>query len=81
MWRQTGRELQALADAFARSPGRALVRQQAEQVDVRSLDMEKFWALLRGLFEVSLFNTTVKISIFWCEINFYVNSHFFHFSN
>ena len=68
MWRQTGRELQALADAFARSPGRALVRQQAEQVDVRSLDMEKFWALLRGLFEVSLFNipttTTVKISKF-----------------
>ena len=60
MWRQTGRELQALADAFARSPGRALVRQQAEQVDVRSLDMEKFWALLRGLFEVSLVhNTTV----------------------
>ena len=54
VWRQTGRELQALADAFARSPGRALVRQQAEQVDVRSLDMEKFWALLRGLFEVSL---------------------------
>ena len=53
MWRQTGRELQVLADAFGRSPGRLLVRQRAEQVDVRTLDMDKFWSLLKALFEVN----------------------------
>ena len=53
VWRQTGRELQVLADAFGRSPGRLLVRQRAEQVDVRTLDMEKFWSLLKALFEVN----------------------------
>ena len=53
MWRQTGSELRALADAFQASPGRVRVRQRAEQVDVTNLDMEKFCALLKGLFEVS----------------------------
>ena len=60
MWRQTGFELRALADAFAASPGRVRVRQRAEQVDVSNLDREKFWALLKGLFEVkelNFFNT------------------------
>ena len=54
VWRQTGRELQVLADAFGRSPGRLLVRQRAEQVDVRTLDMDKFWSLLKALFEVNI---------------------------
>jgi len=53
VWRQTGSELRALADAFQASPGRVRVRQRAEQVDVSNLDMEKFWALLKGLFEVT----------------------------
>ena len=53
MWRQTGRELRTMADAFARSQERALVLEQAEQVDVTSLDREKFWELLKGLFEVN----------------------------
>ena len=52
VWRETGRELQALADAFARSPGRILVRQRAEQVDVSTLDRKKFWSLLKELFAV-----------------------------
>ena len=55
VWRETGRELQALADAFARSPGRNLVRQRAEQVDVSTLDKEKFWSLLTALFEVPMY--------------------------
>ena len=42
-----------MADAFARSQERALVLEQAEQVDVTSLDREKFWELLKGLFEVN----------------------------
>ena len=53
VWRQTGRELQALAEDFARSRGRALVLQQAQQVNVTSLDREKFCGLLEGLFEVN----------------------------
>lgn len=53
VWRQTGRELQALAEDFARSRGRALVLQQAQQVNVTSLDKEKFCGLLEGLFEVN----------------------------
>ena len=74
MWRQTGFELRALADAFAASPGRVRVRQRAEQVDVSNLDREKFWALLKGLFEVkelNFFNTLYlntgpkKVSFFW----------------
>ena len=52
IWRQTGRELQALAEDFARSRGRALVLQQAQQVNVTSLNKEKFCGLLEGLFEV-----------------------------
>ena len=73
MWRQTGFELRALADAFAASPGRVRVRQRAEQVDVSNLDREKFWALLKGLFEVKelnffntlYLNTGPKKSHFW----------------
>ena len=42
------REFQALAEEFSRSPERNLVFEQAEQVDVSSLDKEKFWALLKG---------------------------------
>ena len=65
MWRQTGSELRVLADAFAASPGRVRVRQRAEQVDVSTLDMEKFWALLKGLFEVrDIFNSKLRNSTF-----------------
>jgi hypothetical protein len=34
VWRETGRELQVLADAFARSHERTLVRERAAEVSV-----------------------------------------------
>merc|ERR1719219_3046045 len=68
VWRQTGRELQILADAFARSPGRICVRQRAEQVDVRGLDMEKFGALLKGLFENGqITRERILVLFFFCS--------------
>ena len=69
MWRQTGSELRVLADAFAASPGRIRVRQRAEQVDVSTLDMEKFWALLRSLFEVFK-NFAIKYPLLRNKFNF-----------
>jgi len=51
IWRQTGRDLQILADQFAQSHERLLVRQLAEEVDFTSLDKEKFIAMLAELFK------------------------------
>jgi len=68
VWRQTGRELQVLADAFGRSPGRLLVRQRAEQVDVRTLDMDKFWSLLKALFENGqITQERILVLFFFCS--------------
>lgn len=68
VWRQTGRELQALADAFSRSPGRLLVRQRAEEVDVRSLDREKFWSLLKALFSNGqITQERILVLFFFCS--------------
>ena len=54
IWRQTGRDLQILADQFARSHERLLVRQLAEEVDFATLDKQKFIAMLSELFKVIL---------------------------
>lgn len=51
IWRQTGRDLQILADQFARSHERLLVRQLAEEVDFATLDKQKFIAMLSELFK------------------------------
>jgi len=68
MWRQTGSELRALADAFQASPGRVRVRQRAEQVDVTNLDMEKFCALLKGLFENGqITRERILVLFFFCS--------------
>ena len=68
VWRQTGSELRVLADAFAASPGRLRVRQRAEQVDVGTLDMEKFWALLRSLFENGqITRERILVLFFFCS--------------
>lgn len=68
VWRQTGFELRALADAFAASPGRVRVRQRAEQVDVSNLDREKFWALLKGLFENGqITRERILVLFFFCS--------------
>ena len=52
MWRQAGSDLKALAEQFAHSRERELVRRRAEQVDVASLDMQQFMELLKELFQV-----------------------------
>lgn len=68
VWRQTGRELQALAEDFARSRGRALVLQQAQQVNVTSLDREKFCGLLEGLFENGqITRERILVLFFFCS--------------
>jgi len=68
VWRQTGRELQALADAFGRSPGRLLVRQRAEEVDIRTLDREKFWSLLKALFSNGqITQERILVLFFFCS--------------
>ena len=54
MWRQAGSDLKALAEQFAHSRERELVRRRAEQVDVASLDMQQFMELLKELFQVML---------------------------
>lgn len=51
IWRQTGRDLQILADQFARSHERLLVRQLAEEVEFTTLDKQKFIAMLSELFK------------------------------
>ena len=51
IWRQTGRALQILADQFARSHERLMVRQRAEQVDISSLTKDKFLSMLSELFK------------------------------
>ena len=52
MWRQAGSDLKVLAEQFAHSRERELVRRRAEQVDVATLDMHKFMELLKELFQV-----------------------------
>ena len=52
VWRETGRELQVLADAFARSNERLLVRERASQVDILTIDKDKFFAMMAELFQV-----------------------------
>ena len=52
MWRQAGSDLKSLAEQFAHSRERELVRRSAEQVDVASLDMQQFMELLKELFQV-----------------------------
>jgi len=51
IWQQTGRDLQILADRFAQSHERLLVRQRAEQVDISTLNKDKFIAMLSELFK------------------------------
>lgn len=51
IWRQTGRDLQVLADQFARSHERLLVRQLAEEVEFSTLDKQKFITMLSELFK------------------------------
>ena len=62
MWRQAGSDLKALAEQFAHSRERELVRRRAEQVDVASLDMQKFMELLKELFQVRR-NTMLYLEI------------------
>ena len=71
MWRQAGSDLKALAEQFAHSRERELVRRRAEQVDVASLDMQQFMELLKELFQVRR-NTMLDLELldFYFEILF-----------
>lgn len=68
LWRQTGRELQVLADAFAHSHERRLVRQRAEQVDITNLNQEKFFSLLQNLFQGgNVTRERILVLFFFCS--------------
>ena len=47
-----GKEFLELANQFARSHEREMVRRRAEQTDVSNLDAAKFMGLLSHLFQV-----------------------------
>ena len=64
VWRETGRELQVLADAFARSNERLLVRERAAQVDILTIDKDKFFAMMAELFQVKNLGSFVFIITF-----------------
>ena len=64
VWRETGRELQVLADAFARSNERLLVRERASQVDILTIDKDKFFAMMAELFQVKYLGSFVFIITF-----------------
>ena len=64
VWRETGRELQVLADAFARSNERLLVRERASQVDILTIDKDKFFAMMAELFQVKNLGSFVFIITF-----------------
>ncbi|TRY62165.1 hypothetical protein TCAL_02108 [Tigriopus californicus] len=67
-WRQAGRDLQLLADEFCRSRERDQVRWRAEQVDIRSLTMNKFMALLNELFEGGqITRERILVLFFFCS--------------
>ena len=66
MWRQAGSDLKVLAEQFAHSRERELVRRRAEQVDVATLDMHKFMELLKELFQVRIIPCSmVRLKTFW----------------
>jgi len=68
IWRQTGRDLQILADQFARSHERLLVRQIAEEVDFSTLNKEKFIAMLTELFKDRLVTRErILVLFFFCS--------------
>nr|ADD24081.1 Apoptosis regulator BAX [Lepeophtheirus salmonis] len=68
LWRRTGRELQSLADEFVRTQEREQVRILADSVDVVSLNMEKFFALLRELFQGGkITRERILVLFFFCS--------------
>ena len=75
IWRQTGRDLQQLADRFARSRERQLVRLRADQVDVATLDVDKFKVKFRSL--LSLLNSFYASVLRIRDLFLVMNSNFF----
>jgi len=68
VWRQTGRDLQFLADQFARSHERLLVRHRAQQVDVSTLTKDKFIDMLSELFKGgSVTRERILVLFFFCS--------------
>ena len=70
---QAEREFQALAEEFSRSPERTLVFEQAEQVDVSSLDKEKFWALLKGDTKIPIYAQCTPIHTKFSKLELQTN--------
>ena len=67
IWRETGRELQTLADTFAHSNERILVRERAAQVDISTIDKDKFFAMLKELFQVRAHITKLNVNYNRCS--------------
>lgn len=62
------RDLQTLAETFSNSPDREVVRRRAEEVDIESLDSEKFMALLSGLFQNGIITRQrIVVLFFFCS--------------
>uniref|UniRef100_T1J047 Homeobox domain-containing protein n=1 Tax=Strigamia maritima TaxID=126957 RepID=T1J047_STRMM len=62
-----GRDLRVLADEFARSRERCLVRERANQVDVNSVTKDNFFRLMEELFEGGVSRSRVVVLFFFCS--------------
>ncbi|XP_064608718.1 apoptosis regulator BAX-like [Liolophura sinensis] len=68
VWAETGRELRIMADKFAKTKERQIVRQKANAVSMWGITKEKFLSLLSSLFnEGGVTKERIMVLFFFCS--------------